>query len=188
VRSPRDASEAVRGLVIVSGIPGSGKSRLARALGPALGLPVLDKDDILESLFDGLGVGDAEWRSRLSRSADGVLQRVAAGLDRVVLTSWWRHPKGEASTGTPIDWLSEAEGALVEVHCVCDPDVAAARFRSRPRHAGHLDDTKNVDGLPERFATLAKLGPLCIGTLITVDTNGDVDLCSLVDRIWPYLS
>jgi hypothetical protein len=34
--------------VIVSGLPGSGKSTLAQKLAPTLGLPLFDKDTILE--------------------------------------------------------------------------------------------------------------------------------------------
>ena len=36
--------------MVVSGIPGSGKTRLARSLAPRLGLPMLDKDYIESSL------------------------------------------------------------------------------------------------------------------------------------------
>lgn len=56
--------------VVVSGLPGSGKSTVARLVSPALNLPVIDKDDILERLFDSKGVGDASWRRALSRQSD----------------------------------------------------------------------------------------------------------------------
>lgn len=42
--------------VLVGGRQGLGKSTLAAALGPQLGLSVLAKDEIKESLADGLGV------------------------------------------------------------------------------------------------------------------------------------
>jgi len=41
-----------RRFVVVSGLPGSGKSVLAQRLSPLLGLPVIDKDDILDRLFE----------------------------------------------------------------------------------------------------------------------------------------
>jgi adenylylsulfate kinase-like enzyme len=53
--------------VVVSGLPGSGKSTVARQIASYAGIAVLDKDDILEQLFDERGIGDAEWRSALSR-------------------------------------------------------------------------------------------------------------------------
>jgi hypothetical protein len=35
---------------------------------------LLDKDDILEQLFESKGIGDAAWRRRLSRESDIVLK------------------------------------------------------------------------------------------------------------------
>src|SRR5690349_22393578 len=105
--------------LILTGLPASGKSTLGRAVAAALGLPMLDKDDILEALFDSLGVGDAEWRRRLSRAADEVLRRQALASHGAVLASWWRHPASGEESGTPCEWLRSLPGALVELHCVC---------------------------------------------------------------------
>lgn len=159
--------------VIVSGLPGSGKSTLARRLAPGLGLPLLDKDDILEALFESLGIGDADWRQRLSRSADEVLRRLATQMEGAVLVSWWRHPKAEGESGTPTEWLSSLPGKRVEVYCVCEPRVAAERFLGRTRHAGHLDRTKNREDLAADFERLAALGPLGVGRVVRAGTDGD---------------
>ena len=45
--------------VLVSGLPGSGKSTVAAPLAQALGLPLLARDDIKESLWDALATFDA---------------------------------------------------------------------------------------------------------------------------------
>ena len=55
-----------RCFVVVSGLPGSGKSTLPQQLAAALKLVLLDKDDILERLFDSNGVGDGDWGRALS--------------------------------------------------------------------------------------------------------------------------
>ena len=159
--------------LLLIGPSGSGKSTLARRLAPALGMPLLDKDDILEALFDSLGVGEADWRQRLSRSADEVLRRLATEMDGAVLASWWRHPKAESGSGTPIDWLSSLPGKRVEVYCACEPRVAAERFLGRTRHAGHLDSTKDREGLAASFERLAAFGPLGVGTVVRASTDGD---------------
>ncbi|WSW11263.1 cytidylate kinase family protein (plasmid) [Streptomyces sp. NBC_01005] len=62
--------------------PGSGKSTLARSLARRLGLPAIDKDVILESLYDSLGVGDHAWRNRLSRASDDIMFASAADAGR----------------------------------------------------------------------------------------------------------
>src|SRR6185503_9635379 len=87
--------------VIVSGLPASGKSTLARRLAPLLSLPVLDKDDILEALFSSLGVGDAAWRAKLSRSADDTFARIAPPSARVCSCPGGDIPKPRASRERP---------------------------------------------------------------------------------------
>ncbi len=54
---------AVRGFVVVSGPPASGKSSLAPLLATSLDLPLLAKDVIKDALVDALGAPDYAARS-----------------------------------------------------------------------------------------------------------------------------
>ena len=72
------AGRMQRRFVVISGLPGSGKTTLAWQLASLLDLPVSDKDSILEDLFDSKGVGDAAWRRILSRESDRILQAQAS--------------------------------------------------------------------------------------------------------------
>ena len=47
-------------LVVVTGLPGSGKTTIAGPLAAELGWPLLGKDTIKEALFDALGTGDLD--------------------------------------------------------------------------------------------------------------------------------
>ncbi len=169
--------------LIVSGIPASGKSTIARALSEALSLEMLDKDEILEALFDKEGIGDAQWRTALSRTADEILRERARQSASSVIVSWWRHPASTSASGTPTEWLSDLPGNLIEVNCVCDPAIAAKRFKSRTRHRGHLDQFKSHDDLEASFKAHAALGPLGIGRLIRVNTEGSVELADVLSKI-----
>lgn len=157
---------------MMSGLPGSGKSTLARRLAPIMGLPLLDKDDILEGLFATRGIGDAAWRRRLSRESDAILAREADRVDGAVLASFWRLDGMPADSGTPTDWLHALPSPLVNVHCDVDPETAARRFQERRRHPGHLDEETPYSHLLTDLRALARLGRLKIEPCIVVDTAG----------------
>jgi cytidylate kinase len=64
-------------LTVVSGLAASGKTTVGRLLSERLSLPLIDKDVILEALFDSLGCDDRYQRYRLSRASDDVLYALA---------------------------------------------------------------------------------------------------------------
>jgi glucokinase len=169
--------------VVISGLPGSGKTTLARRLAPALGLPLIDKDDILDRLFESKGIGDAAWRKTLSRESDAILQRETTRSSGAVLASFWHLPGMPVDSGTPTDWLHDPSHHLVNLHCACEPEVAAHRFQERHRHQGHLDNETSYERLLENLRRLARLPRLAIVPSIDVDMSGEPQLDDLVRSI-----
>ena len=165
-------TEHRREFVVVSGLPGSGKTTLASELAPLLGLAFLDKDNILERLFDSKGTGDTNWRERLSRESDRIFQAEVNASAGAVLVSFWHVPGMLPSSGTPIEWLHGLGGRLLNLHCACAPEVAAERYRNRKRHPGHLDQSKSYEELLADFRRLEQLGPIAIEPRFEVDTGG----------------
>ena len=165
--------------VVVSGIPGSGKTTLGRKLAEALRLPFYDKDEILEGLFESEGIGDLAWRRKLSRKSDEELIRRVVASTGAVIVSFWQTAMTGKESGTPVGWIRKLPGKVVELHCVCDPKVAAVRFNERRRHAGHLDNRKPAAD-PVNFALLATAGPLELGSVRRIDTSGEYDLQTIV--------
>ncbi len=160
--------------VVVTGLPGSGKSTLGRTLADRIGFAVCDKDDYLEMLFESTEEA-AGTRSVLSRRADDDFTSAAELLPEVVLISFWRRPELSLTSGTPTEWLSES-AAVVEVFCECSVGVAVRRFRSRQRHERHGDAQRDPADLTAQFGALAALGPLGVGRLVRVDTETPIDI------------
>lgn len=163
--------------VVMSGLPASGKTTLGRQLAGALNLPCLDKDAFLEALFEIEGIGDRQWRSRLSRRSDRLFQLEAVNHRAAVLVSHWRAPGefGEATktggSGTPSGWLHDSFETVIEVSCVCPAEIAAQRFTSRRRHPGHCDEERVFEEVLSSFEAYQKKLPLGLGTLLTVSTD-----------------
>lgn len=169
--------------LIVTGLPASGKSTIGRSIAAKLSLPFLDKDDLLESLFPTSGPYDSAQRHRLSRTADDMFRAQAMSSTGAVLASWWKHPRSPVDSGTPSDWLASLAGQIIEIHCRCDPVIAADRFLARQRHAGHLDALRSRDDLLAQFREQAVLGPLGVGALVEVASSESFDIDDAMRRI-----
>lgn len=127
--------------VLVSGAPGAGKSTVALRLGAELGLPVIDRDDLKDAVFDALGWSDAEWSKRVGEASWRLLftiaQRLAgAGCSFILDSNFERGRHREIAA-------LASRVAIVEVHCATAAEEMAARFRRRweggGRHPGHTD-------------------------------------------------
>lgn len=141
-------------------------------------MPLIDKDVMLEELFDSLGSPDATERSRLSRASDEGLYALAAASPTAILVNWWDHASAPAR-------LRGISSSFVEVFCDCPTEVAAARFLSRSRHRGHHDQSRTPREIHESFEGLrgARGGPLGMGEVIRVDTGRVVDADLLTTRV-----
>lgn len=174
----QDASVKARVLVVVSGLPASGKTTVGRLLSERLSMPLIDKDAILEAMFDSLGCQDREERSRLSRASDEVLYSLAETSRAAILVNWWNHDSSPTR-------LRDISSSLVEVFCDCPAEVAAARFEARIRHPGHHDADRSPQEIEEgaRRMSAGYRGPLRVGDLVRIDTNAPLDADSVTGQV-----
>jgi predicted kinase len=158
-------------LVLVTGLPGSGKTTLAAPLAAKLDLPLIAKDRFKELLFDVLGTGDLEWSRRIGQAAimlqyDAMATIKSAVVDSALWTGF-SEPEIEA-LGLPV----------VQLYCQCPFEVARGRFFSRVeqghRHRGYREDQMTYDHY-ERFRPL--VNPLRLkAPLVCADTTAPIDV------------
>jgi predicted kinase len=161
--------------VVVSGPPASGKTTLARAIAPALGLPLVAKDTIKEALMSVLPVPDIETSRAIGTASVAALLAVAAETSGAVLESVWHRSRARAD-------LRRLPGTIVEVFCRCDPRIAQRRYAERAgaRAAGHFAAERTpADLWNEEVAR-----PVAGGwPVIEICTDDPVDVTPLTARI-----
>jgi predicted kinase len=176
-------------LVIVSGAPGSGKSTLACRLGTALGLPVLLRDELKETLYDTLGAPDRAESARLGQASYALLAVVAGRLLEagvgMVLESNFRRGLSETDLAS---LLTSARAALV--HCEGEPETIVRRYRERAergeRHPGH-HDSESFQRLRDELAA-GLFEPLDLGVpTLRVDTTTEQEYTPEFEEIVAFL-
>jgi len=162
-------------LIVVSGAPGSGKTTLARRIADELGLLLISKDAIKESLADAVGLPrTVDESSRLGEAAYAAMFMLAtATLDAggtAILDSNFRRDRSED------ELVAVAAGRPVRVlHFEADPTTIERRYRARAstRHPCHLDLLRTADVLREladgSYAPLAILD----APVLVIRTDGD---------------
>ena len=166
-------------LVVVTGMPSSGKTTIATALAERLRLPLVAKDDLKESLFETLGHGDVAWSGRLGDAAYDLMFALARTMlaARVPLIVEANFFAGQATR-----FITLPEHRLVQIHCDAPLAVLLERYAARERHPGHNDGEK-IKELPARHASGAH-APLDVpGETIRLDTSEPVDVATLAESL-----
>lgn len=191
----------MRVAVLVNGLPGAGKTTLARAVSAELGLPLLSKDTVKETLADVLGPARSvppeppgppappDVVGRLGAAASEVVWSLLAEAPRGAVVDSWLTPAREhvlagllrAGFGPVGDPVADP---VLEVWCDLPPHPARERFEARApyRHPVH---GPQVD-LPHWAEWVRQAEPLSLGPVLRVATDRHVDpahVARWVDRV-----
>ena len=131
-------------LILVSGLPCTGKTTLAKEISQSLSLPLISRDAIKETLFNSLGSKNREWSKKLGSASYDLLYDFAETLlgtgQSIVVESNFQ-PKFANSKFRALknkysfDWF--------QVYLLADSETLLQRFKVRAesgeRHPGHID-------------------------------------------------
>lgn len=131
-------------LIMVTGLPCTGKSTLARRLAKELGLPLISRDDIKEVLFDSLGWKDRDWSKKLGIASWHLLyyfvELLLSSRQSFVVENYF---KPEFDTEELLGLKRRYDFEPFQIHCKTDYQTLLQRFTTRSesaeRHPGHVD-------------------------------------------------
>ncbi len=177
-------------VIILAGMPATGKSTLAKKLRARFGYPILEKDSIKEGLFDTLGFSCYEEKRALDVAANEVLLRCLYAMfqakQSVIVDNNFDAASGE-KLGRMLSYAKK-DCKSVTVFLTGDPQVLYERYVLRDsmglRHLGHAmqthypplpgeDTTFHMtrEGFDQRFLHLGMDKAYWGGTHISVDAT-----------------
>ena len=129
-------------LIVIAGMPATGKSTLAAGLAEAFGYPVLEKDNIKEVLFDTLGFENYAQKRNLDIAANDVLLHVLETMLRAGRSVIAVNNFDSDSTAALCRLIERYQPRCVSVFLGGDAQTLYERYVERDkrhlRHLGHV--------------------------------------------------
>lgn len=163
-------------VVVISGLPGSGKTTVGRALSEAVNLPLLSIDAVKEAIADHLDGAD---RFAMRAAAREVVARLVETCPRGCLVDIWVNPLRDNDDVRALLRGIDAEIEVFEVVCRVPVETAVARYAGRDRHRAHLPaDENSFERIREAAPHIESIG---LGPTYDLDTSQSLDIDDLLD-------
>lgn len=143
-------------IVVITGLPGTGKTTLSKQMADALGVPLIAKDAIKEIMYDTIGWSDKEFSGKLARATFGIIEYVVEEnlrTGRSIIVEGNYAPKLASKQFQ--QWQEQYGCAITQIVCRTDLDVLAQRYldrlKSGQRHEGHIDNNGTFESYRADF-------------------------------------
>lgn len=140
----REITIMTSSLIIICGLPCTGKTTLGKKLAQDLSLLFISRDSIKESLFDSLGWSDRNWSQKLGVASYNLLyyfidSLVSKNISLIVESNFL----ATYDTQKYRNIQNRYNLKIAQIHCHTKGEVLVERFKQRSesgeRHPGHVD-------------------------------------------------
>jgi adenylylsulfate kinase len=161
-------------IVILAGLPGTGKSTLARAVAKRVGGAVLDKDVIRAALFEP---GRVEYSQRQDDFVQEIMLQTAAWLlakdPKLVVLLDGRTFSRRYQRERAIGYSTEIGTEWRMIECVCTEETAVRRLAEDVARAIHPAANRT----PELYYEVRKAWETIEEPRLVIDTDAELESC-----------
>jgi predicted kinase len=163
-------------LIMVNGLPGSGKTTLATRLADRLAVPLISKDALKQALSTVVPAARPATLGAIAMDAAWGLVADLPGA--VVLESWCFKPRDLPHVVAGLRRC--ANPAVTEVWCDVPADVARERYAARLRPSPYEDARHLFERWPD---WAARAEPLGVGPVVRVDTRAEIPIDAVLEKL-----
>lgn len=143
-------------MIIITGASATGKTHLSRCLADKFRIPVINKDEIKELLFNYLGIKDEKWAMRLGVASFELIYLFA---EKLCLTAKPFIVEGNFENKYASKVFTELKSKynykVLQIYCHAEAEVLYHRYVERDnsgeRHPGHIIQISDVETFRSRL-------------------------------------
>ncbi len=161
-------------IIIITGTSATGKTILSKKLANKFNLPLINKDEIKELLFDCLGTKDEEWAVRLgvtSFELSYLLVEKLCQTDKTFIVEG--NFEDKFSTKVFSNLKAKYNYRILQLYCHAPEEILYKRYIERDnsgeRHPGHIIEINGLDEFKKRITN--KNFKLKIDDCINIDVD-----------------
>lgn len=166
-------------LILVMGLPATGKTTLSNKISEAFDLPLICRDEIKVQIMNNVGWGDREWSKKVGQASYSLLDYMTGQMTRSKSSFILESDFAPEFANEKFNRIHQEGYSIIQIICSASDDIILERWKRRAAEdTSHPSRTEGEQGLNDLHDLIAKgqRQPLDVPSeIIHVDTSDNTD-------------